>query len=177
MKEGGSIHRARSCQGQATLEYALAYSAILLPLTFAIIFTAQLLWIWNSVVGFTRDGARYASTHCWQAGAGNVLSYMRDNVPLMADREQFQHGEAEIEVLYYSRDSESGDLAEFTCEGGDCSTECIPDLVTVKISNYEFRGFMAYLGLPPVRMPDFQTTLPMESAGCSSDQGEAACVP
>ena len=58
--------------GQATIEYAITFAGIILPLTFMIIFTAQLLWVWHSVVDFTRDGARYATTHCWQAGKDNV---------------------------------------------------------------------------------------------------------
>ena len=30
-----------------------------------VIFVAEMLWVWHSVVDFTRDGARYAATHCW----------------------------------------------------------------------------------------------------------------
>ena len=47
--------------GQATLEFALSYAGVILPLTFGIIFTSQLLWIWHSVADFTRDGARYVA--------------------------------------------------------------------------------------------------------------------
>ncbi len=163
--------------GQATVEYALIYAGVILPITFALIFTAQLLWVWHSVGAFTRDGARFASTHCWQSGASNVLTHMRSNVPMMTDREQFQTGQAEIDVRYWRRDPESGELTEFTCEGGECSAECIPDTVQVRIVNYEFRHFMAFLGLPPIPMPDFQTTLPMESAGCNQDEeGVVTCV-
>jgi hypothetical protein len=168
----GGAHTQR---GQATVEYAITFAAIIMPLTGAIIFTAQLLWIWHSVVDFTRDGARYATTHCWQGNGGNVEAYMRSHVPPMVDYDQFQQGAAEIAVEYYSRNVETGALEPFSCEGGECSTECIPDTVTVRVRNYQFTKFMSYLGLQPVVLPDFHTSLPMESAGCSPDQ--AACLP
>jgi hypothetical protein len=47
--------------------------------------------------------------------------------------------------------------------------------VKVSVANYEFRGFVGYLGLPAVRMPDFQTSLAVQSAGC--DPELATCVP
>ena len=49
----------QSRKGQATIEFAFTYAAITLPLTFAVIFTSQLLWVWHSIVEFTRDGARF----------------------------------------------------------------------------------------------------------------------
>ena len=166
--------RAKSESGQATMEYVILSATVVLPLTFMIVFTAQLLWVWHSVVEFTREGARYATTHCWQSDTQNVVNYMQQHVPPMVDMNQIQGGEAEIEVTYFSRDPESGQLTDFNCDG-DCSTLCIPDAVTVRLKNYQFRQFMAYLGLPPVTIPDFYTTLPMESAGCDPEQG--TCLP
>lgn len=164
-------HRQR---GQATVEYAIVLAGLLIPVTFAIIYTAELLWVWHSVVNFTRDGARYASTHCWQASGDNVVNYMKQNVPLMFDRDQFTGGAADIQVTYFSKDPDSGALTPFACDA-ECSTECVPDTVTVAIANYEFRNFVAYLGLPAVRIPNFQTSLPIESAGCDPEQG--TCLP
>ena len=161
--------------GQSTVEFAIVYAGVVLPVTFMVVYTAQLLWIWNSVVEFSRDGARYAATHCWQPGGANVVGYMRQNVPLMLDQDQFQNGEVEITVNYFSKDPDSGALVEFTCDGAECSTECVPEVVTVHVLNYEFRRFMSYIGLPPVQMPDFLTTLPVESLGCDPDQG--TCLP
>ncbi len=160
--------------GQATLEYLIVYAGVILPLTLALIFTADLLWVWHSVAEFTREGARYASTHCWQGGA-NVTGWMQNNVPLTFDREAFRQGQVEIEVEYFGRDAETGELGEFACDGAECSRECVPDLVRVSIPNYEFRPFLNSLGLPPVPIPNFQTTLAMESAGCGPDAPE--CVP
>lgn len=166
----------KSARGAVTVEYVIAYSLLLLPVTFAIIFTAQLLWVWQSVVDFTRAGARYATTHCWQADGDNVRQFMQQNVPLMFDREQFQGGPAEFQIEYTARNAETGQLEEFTCEQGDCSANCVPDMVKVSIINYEFRPFItSYLGLPPVTLPDFHTSLPMESAGCQPDLEE--CFP
>ena len=56
--------RKQSEGGQATTEFVIAYAGVLFPLTFAVIFTSQLLWIWHGVNDFTRRGAGYAATHC-----------------------------------------------------------------------------------------------------------------
>lgn len=167
--------RKRAQSGQSTVEYVLLSASVVLPLTFAIVFTAQLLWVWHSVVEFTRDGARYASTHCWQNDSENVVAWMKTHVPPMPDMDQIQGGEALIEVKYYAKDPESGQLVDFSCDGGDCSAQCVPDAVTVRLTNYEFRKFMGYLGLPSVKIPDFFTTVPMESGGCDPEQG--LCLP
>ncbi len=162
-------------RGQATVEFAVLYAAVILPLTFMLIFVAEMLWVWHSVGDLTRRGARYASTHCWQNGSENVLQWMRTNVPRMVDMDQFQNSTAELEVRYFSRDATSGSLVDFTCEGGDCTSDCVPDVVSVRVANYEFRRFSSFFGLPPVRIPDFRMSLPMESAGC--DPEAATCSP
>ena len=161
--------------GQAAIEFVVTLGGLVLPLTFAIVFTAQLLWIWHSSIDFTRQGARYATTHCWQGNGENVVAWMRANVPLMIDMQQFQGGPVEIAVEYFERNPDTGQLEAFACDGGECSTECVPDTVTVRLRNYEFRSFVTWLGLSPIRMPEFQTSLPMEGAGCNPDTGE--CLP
>lgn len=161
-------------RGQASIEFALLYAGVLLPMTFAVIFVAEMLWVWHSVVDFTRDGARYAATHCWQASGDNVLQYMRTHVPRMIDMDQFQTGAAGVSVQYFARDPDSGALTEFTCSTGDCSTTCVPDTVTVQVNNYEFRRFVSFFRLPPVSMPDFRTSVPIESAGCDE---AGTCLP
>ncbi|HUQ94300.1 MAG TPA: TadE family protein [Bryobacteraceae bacterium] len=162
-------------RGQATLEFVLAFGALLLPVTMMMIFTAKMMWVWHSVTDFTREGARYASTHCWQGGGENVRTWMTQNFPLTFDREQFTNGTAQIEISYFGTDPESGNLTEFSCSSGECTSACVPDTVRVRVLNYEFRSFFAYLGLPPVAMPDFQTTVGMESAGCNPDTTD--CLP
>ena len=152
--------------GQATIEFAITYAAITLPLTFAVIFTSHVLWVWHSVVEFTRDGARYAVTHCWDGSGANVIAWMQTHVPPMVDQAQFGPGGATIEVAYYQRNAETGVLEDFACDAGTCSTECIPDAVTVRVTGYESARVLRYLGIPPVPIPDFRTSLPMESAGC-----------
>lgn len=166
--------RRRSEGGQATVEYAIVTAGVVIPLTFGLIFMAQLLWIWHSVSDFSRDGARYASTHCWQASGSNVQEYLRTHVPAMIDQDQFRSGTADITVQYFAKDAASGQLIEFACDG-ECTTACVPDVVNVKISNYEFRGFVGYLGIAPVRIPEFQTSSAIESAGCDPEQG--ICLP
>ena len=163
----------RRC-GQASVEFALLYAAVILPLTFGIILVSEILWIWHSVSDFTRDGVRYAATHCWQADSGNVRAYMQSHVPPMIDMDQFQTNAAEITVRYFARDPESGELIDFTCDSAECSAGCVPDAVTVSINNYEFRQFANFLGLPPVRMPDFRASMAIGSAGCDE---AGTCLP
>ena len=80
------------------------YSAVILPLTFMIVFVSEMLWIWHSVVDFTRDGANYAATHCWMGDGSNVTNYMTSHVPRMIDMDKFQNGEAGLQVSYFSLD-------------------------------------------------------------------------
>lgn len=167
-----SARRKRS--GQVTVEYAMLTAGVIVPVTFGIIYAAQLLWIWHSVADFTRESAHYASTHCWQADGSNVLNFMKANVPPMVDQDQFRNGPVEISVSYFSRDATTGALGPFSCDT-ECSAACIPDTVTIHVVNYQFRNFVSYLGLAPVEMPDFQASAPIASAGCDPDQG--LCLP
>lgn len=167
-----SLHRSQS--GQVTLEYAILAAGVIFPTIFGLLYLSEMLWVWHSVADFTRDGANYASTHCWQAAADNVISYMKTHVPLMIDQDQFINGTATIEVNYYSKDPTTGFLVDFSCDT-ECNTQCIPDVVTVRATNYQFTNFVRYLGLPPVTMPDFVSTATIESAGCDPDQD--ACFP
>jgi hypothetical protein len=164
-----------SSSGQSMVEWAIIYAAVIMPLTFAVIFTSELLWVWHTVSELTREGARYAATHCWDGSGDNVATYMRTHVPPVIDMQQFQSGEAQVSVEYFARSAETGTLEEFSCDQGECSTLCVPDLVRVGISNYTFRRFLDLLGLPGVPLPDFRTTVPMESAGCDPEQ--QTCVP
>ncbi|HWZ31337.1 MAG TPA: hypothetical protein VNX18_08395 [Bryobacteraceae bacterium] len=157
-----------------TLEFAIAYAGVMLPMTFALLFTSQLLWVWHSVNEFTRAGASYATTHCWEGSAGNVLDFMRNNIPPMIDQVQIQNGPAQISVSYFSKDPATGQLTPFQCDG-ECTTGCIPDTVTVSVTGFQFSTFVTSLGLPPVIIPDFRTSLAMEGGGCDPEQG--FCLP
>lgn len=166
--------RRRIQSGQATLEFAMLAAGVIFPAIFGLIYLSEMLWVWHSVSDLTRDGASYAATHCWQAAGDNVISYMRTHVPAMVDQGQFINGSAMLQVNYYAKDPTTGYLVDFSCDI-ECSTSCIPDAVTVRATNYQFTGFVQYLGLPPVTMPDFVTTTAIESAGCDPDQN--ACLP
>ena len=158
-------------RGQVTIEFALLFAGVLVPSTFGLIFGAQLLWIWHSVNDMTRQGASYAATHCWQASAGNVTSFMLTNLPAMPNQSQFLNGPVQIQVSYFAEDPTTGTLTPFACDG-DCTTGCVPDVVTVSVTGLQYRAFA---GLPPVIMPNFQTTLPMQSCGCDPETG--VCLP
>jgi hypothetical protein len=162
--------------GQATIEFALLYTAAILPLTFMAIFVSEMLWVWHSVVDFTRDGANYAATHCWMGDGSNVNLYMTTHVPRMIDMEKFQNGKAGIQISYFSLDPATGQLAPFICaSGADCSANCIPDAVTVSVTSYQFtHGLETFFKLPGVTIPPFATSMPMASAGCDESGN---CLP
>jgi len=164
----------RRRSGQATVEFAVLFGGVILPLTFMTIFVAEMLWIWHSMADFTRDGARYATTHCWMADGSNVIGYMTSHVPAMIDQNQFQTNTQNIQVQYYQRDPVSGALTPFSCGSGECSAGCIPDAVSVSVANYQFLRFASFMKLPPVTIPPFTTNLAVESAGCDESGN---CVP
>ena len=80
---------------------------------------------------------------------------MRANVPKMVDQDQFRDGGADIDIAYFQRNAETGALEEFTCGGAECSRECVPDVVSVRINNYQFTRLFSYFGLQPVTSPQF----------------------
>ncbi len=164
----------RRQRGSMLVEYTLVFAGIVAPLTFGLIAMAEMMWIWHSVVDWTRLGARYAVTHCWQSNGQNVVQWMRANVPPMPDQQAFTAGSAEITVDFFRKNTDTGVLETFQCDG-ECSTACVPDVVTVHVRNYEFRTFVSYLGIPPVQIPDFQTTMPVEGMGCDPETG--VCAP
>jgi hypothetical protein len=147
-------------RGQALTEFAILYAGVILPLTFMTFFVAQAMWIWHGMTEWTRDGARYAATHCYDLDATNrVIGYMQTNVPPIIDRAQFQAGGgATIQVQY----------ATPACE------DCIPDTVTISVTDYTFGRLSGYLRLPGIPMPSFATNLPMESAGFRDGTGTCA---
>lgn len=164
--------------GQALLEYALLYVGVILPLTFGLVFLCEMLWVWHSVAELTRDTARYAATHCYQSSNANVTAYMQTHVPRMIDMQQFIEGPASVDVTYFSQDPASGQLTQFA--GGcpaECSVDCMPDAVTVSVSNYQFTHFLTFLKLPPITIPPFPTSLPMESGGCDPQAGNCTNLP
>ena len=171
--EASLLPPAPRASGNALVEFALLYAGVILPLTFMLVFVAEMAWIWHSVVDFTRDGARYAATHCYEPDGSNVLAYMQANVPLMIDQQQFQSNAAGIEIAYFSRNLD-GSLSAFVPDacGGAL---CMPDSVSVSIANYQFQRFSSYFKLPPVAIPPFTTTVPMESGGYQDASG--VCVP
>ena len=155
----------RAWRGQAAAEFGVLYGGVVLPLTFMTIFVAEALWIWHSVVDYTRDGARYAVTHYCQATDGsNVVTYMQSNVPPMVDQAQFQAGGSAVLQVQYL-DSTGQPFSQ-----GDCS-DCVPDSVSVSVSNYVFGRLAGYLRLPGIILPPFTTNLPMESAGLDPTLG------
>jgi hypothetical protein len=162
--------------GQALIEYSLLYAAVIVPFTFGIIYLAQLLWVWHSMVEFTRDGARYAATHCWESGGENVLQYMYTHVPINVEQAQFSqaNANAQVTIAYSTVDPDSGSLTDFSCDT-DCSVSCVPDVVTVSVENYVYGKFFGFLKLSGVAMPPWPTTVPMEGAGC--DSATATCLP
>jgi hypothetical protein len=159
-----NTHGRRGRGGQAALEFAIIYAAVGIPLIFGTLLLSQLLWVWHSIAELTRDGARYAATHCWQPGGENVLQYMQTHVPPNLQMTAFQTGgTAQINIEYFSLDPDSGLLTPFTCANA-CSTACVPDSVSISVTNYQFTQYATLL--KSITMPPFLTTQSIGSAGC-----------
>lgn len=163
----------RTPRGQASVETAVVFGTIVVPAVFGLLMVSQVAWVWGSLAHLTRLGAKYAVTHCWQDSSGsNVVNYMRTNVPPMLDRQQVASGAVNIVVQYWTQDSANHQTVPFDC-GESCTFACIPDAVTVTVSGYQLQGLPRLLGLEPITMPAFSTTLQVESAGGNPDTGQA----
>jgi len=161
--------RLRS-RGQAQIEAVLAL-LVGIPLTFSLIAFSELAWTYHALAAITRMGAQYAATHCFQDdGGSNVVSWMQTNSPAFPDRPLLVSGTIQIQVSYWTHDTEAHTSVPFSCAGG-CSPDCVPDSVTVGITGYQYDHFFSILGLPPLQVPPFSTTVPMQSAGANPETG------
>ena len=61
-----ALRTPHSAMGQATVELAPVMMTVLVPVTFGLLIFAEAAWTYHSLVTLTRQGARYAATHCWQ---------------------------------------------------------------------------------------------------------------
>lgn len=157
--------------GQAVVEFVAFWGLIMLPLTMGIIYVSEMYWIWHSIGELTRDVARYAATHCWESDGTNVQQYIDSHIPPTIDSQQFQTGgTATVTVAYSQIDPTDGSLVPMSCVG-DCSTLCVPDVVTVSVSGYQYQRFVTYLHLPPVTIPAFPASVAIGSNGCDPEQG------
>ena len=158
-------------RGQASIETVLALMVGIIPLTLGLITFSELTWTYHVLTTLTRQGARYAATHCYEDATGsNVVSWMQANSPPFPDRPQLTAGGIQIQVSYWTHDVETRESVPFSCAGG-CSPDCVPDSVTVSISGYQFNHFFSVLGLPPLQVPSFSTTMAMEGAGANPETG------
>jgi hypothetical protein len=152
-------------RGQASVEFAIALALIVVPITLALLAFIELAWTYHALTTLTRQGARYAANHCWSDSSGsNVASWMQQNAPMFPDRAQLTSGAIQIQISYWRHDLETHTSVPFEC-GGGCSAECVPDSVTVSIVGYSFNHFLPLLGLQPLQVPPFSTTIEMQSAG------------
>jgi hypothetical protein len=172
LRAGRNVRRS-PCAGQASVELALVL-IVLVPLTLGLVTVEEIAWTYHALATLTRQGARYAATHCWEDDAGsNVVSWMETNAPPFLDRPQLLTGEVQIQVSYWTHSLETHTSEPFTC-AASCTRECVPDSVTVSISGYQFRHLLPVLGLQPLQIPAFSTTLEMESAGGDPETGISA---
>src|SRR5438552_13647293 len=113
-------------RGQATIEMALVMVAAIIPLTLGLIGFAELGWTYHALATLTRQGARYAATHCWQDGTGsNVVNWMQANAPAFPDRPLLATGEIQIVVNYWTHDLTNHQSVAFECSD-TCSAQCAP---------------------------------------------------
>jgi hypothetical protein len=147
----------------------LALMAGMIPLTFGLFAFSEISWTYHALATLTRQGARYAATHCWQDDTGsNVVTWMQANAPAFPDKPLLQSGGIQIQVSYWTHDLATHQTVPFTSASG-CSPDSVPDSVTVSITGYEFNHFFPMLGLPPLQVPPFSTTIPIESAGANPE--------
>ena len=89
----------RDSRGQATVETALALIVGVVPITLGLLAFTELAWTYHALATATRQGARYAATHCWSDETGsNVVTWMQANAPLFPDRAQMSSGGIQIQV-------------------------------------------------------------------------------
>jgi len=144
---------------------ALALTFVIVPITLGLIAFTEVAWTYHALAALTRQGARYAATHCWQDSLGsNVVTWIQNNAPAFPDRPQLQGGGIQIDVKYWTHDLDTHQSVPFEC-GGACSPDCVPDSVTVSVSGYQFNHFFPMLGLDPLQVPPFASTVEIESAG------------
>ena len=163
------MSRRSKIRGQATVEMALALIAGIIPLSLGLIAFAEVAWTYHALTTLTREGAHYAATHCWQDGADNVVSWMKANSPIFPDRSQLLSGAITIQVNYWTHNLDADESDSFECDGTVACGACVPDSVTVSITGYQFNHFFQTLGLAPLQMPSFSTTVEVESAGGNGD--------
>ena len=170
----GRKERISRCAGQATVELALILGTMLIPLTGGLLAIAELTWTYHALVTLTRQGAHYAATHCFQdANGSDVVTWMQNNAPPFLDRPQLTGGTIQLSVNYWTVDMVNGVSTPFdgsSCAGAN-SPSCVPDAVTVGISGYQFRHLLPLIGLQPVEVPSFSTTVEIESGGGDPDTG------
>ena len=173
MKGGDEGEKMKSLAGQASVETALVFGTVVMPAVFGVLLVAQAVWTWGGVVHLTRLGAVYAATHCWQDTSGsNVVNYMQTHVPPMIDSAQIVNGPAQIQIQYWTQDAVNHQTVPFEC-AGSCTPACVPDAVTVTVNGYQFQSLVRVVGLSPINMPPFSTSMHMESVGGNPDTGEA----
>lgn len=166
--------RNRNCRGQASFETALALLFIMVPVTLALVGFAEVTWTYHALATLTRQAAHYAATHCWQDNAGsNVVTWIQNNAPAFPDRPLLQGGDVQIAVSYWTHDLETHQSVPFECSGG-CSPDCVPDSVTVSVNGYQFNHFFPLLGMEPLQVPPFSTTVEMQGAGGDPETGTSA---
>jgi hypothetical protein len=143
----------------------------IIPLTFGLIAFSELAWTYHALATLTRQGARYAATHCWQDDSGsNVVTWMQSNAPPFPDRPMLVSGAIQLQVSYWMHDPVTHRSEPFTC-GGGCSPDCVPDSVTVSIVGYQFNHFFPLLGLGSLEVPPFATTVEIQGAGGNPETG------
>lgn len=131
----------------------------------------DVVWTYHALVTLTRQGAKFAATHCYQDDAGtNVTDWMKVNAPAFLDRPQLVSGSVQIQVNYWAHDLGNHESVAFSC-GAACTPACVPDAVTVSISNYQFTRLLPLLNLQPLTLPAFSTTVEVQGAGGDPEQG------
>ena len=94
---------------------------------------------------------------------------MTTHVPRMIDMDKFQNGDAGMHGAVFlagPRHRRSSRRSPATAAPNAAPTAC-PTRSRVSVTSYQFTsGLSTFFSLPPVTMPPFTTSMPMQSAGC-----------
>ena len=128
-------HEAERPIGQAVTEFALLFGGVVLPLTFMVVFMADAVDLAQRrrLHPLRRALRRHALL---DVDASNVIAYMKANVPPMVDRISFRTGRPGISIPKTPTGPRPSTAA--------LRRPCVPDTVSVSVTNYQFMRFTAF---------------------------------
>src|SRR5262249_40611775 len=102
------------------------------------------------------------------SSGSNVITWMQANAPAFPDRAQLASGGVQIQVSYWTHDPVTRQSVPFTCGGGGAPPRAPPPC-TGRRPRTPRSHFFPTLGLQPLQVPAFSTTVEFQSAGANPE--------